>query len=124
MKIRHINADTVQTPTTGYVQAAEASGYSRMLFVSGQTPQGLDGAVPEGFEAQCRLAWRNVEAQLGSGDCSSGRSPQLRAGGGRRSGFVAALAAVVGRLLKGRFDVDDERAELALPAPPTPPPRW
>ncbi|HZI43642.1 MAG TPA: molybdopterin-dependent oxidoreductase, partial [Ilumatobacter sp.] len=32
-------------------------------------------------------------------------------------GFVAALAAVVGRLLKGRFDVDDERAGLELPPP-------
>jgi DMSO/TMAO reductase YedYZ molybdopterin-dependent catalytic subunit len=32
-------------------------------------------------------------------------------------GFVAALAAVVGRLLKGRFDVDEERADLQLPAP-------
>jgi DMSO/TMAO reductase YedYZ molybdopterin-dependent catalytic subunit len=31
-------------------------------------------------------------------------------------GFVAALAAVLGRLLKGRFDVDEERAELQLPA--------
>jgi DMSO/TMAO reductase YedYZ molybdopterin-dependent catalytic subunit len=32
-------------------------------------------------------------------------------------GLIAALAAVVGRLLKGRFDVDEERAELQLPAP-------
>jgi DMSO/TMAO reductase YedYZ molybdopterin-dependent catalytic subunit len=31
-------------------------------------------------------------------------------------GLVAALAAVVGRLLNGRFDVDEERAELQLPA--------
>src|SRR5438552_320667 len=23
-----------------------------------------DGAVPDGFEAQCSLAWKNVEAQL------------------------------------------------------------
>src|SRR3981189_324654 len=35
-----------------------------MLFVSGQIPVGLDGSVPDGFEAQCRLAWSNVEAQL------------------------------------------------------------
>jgi DMSO/TMAO reductase YedYZ molybdopterin-dependent catalytic subunit len=51
----------------------------------------------------------------------------VSAGGGmgRRSfvqaaatvGFIAALAAVVGRLLKGRFDVDEERADLELPAP-------
>jgi len=35
-----------------------------MLFVSGQIPVAADGSVPEGFEPQCRLAWRNVEAQL------------------------------------------------------------
>jgi DMSO/TMAO reductase YedYZ molybdopterin-dependent catalytic subunit len=32
-------------------------------------------------------------------------------------GLIAALAAVVGRLLRGRFDVDEERADLQLPAP-------
>ncbi len=32
-------------------------------------------------------------------------------------GVIAALAAVVGRLLNGRFDVDAERADLVLPAP-------
>jgi enamine deaminase RidA (YjgF/YER057c/UK114 family) len=51
-------------PTTGYSQALEVSGHSRMLFISGQTPVDASGQVPEGFEAQCRLAWKNVEAQL------------------------------------------------------------
>jgi 2-iminobutanoate/2-iminopropanoate deaminase len=64
MQTRRINADTAQVPTTGYSQALEVSGHTRMLFVSGQIPVGADGAVPEGFEAQCRLAWRNVEAQI------------------------------------------------------------
>jgi DMSO/TMAO reductase YedYZ molybdopterin-dependent catalytic subunit len=32
-------------------------------------------------------------------------------------GLIAALAAVVGRLLKARFNVDEERAALQLPAP-------
>jgi enamine deaminase RidA (YjgF/YER057c/UK114 family) len=35
-----------------------------MLFMSGQVPVGADGVVPQGFEAQCRMAWRNVAAQL------------------------------------------------------------
>jgi enamine deaminase RidA (YjgF/YER057c/UK114 family) len=64
MHIRRINAETVTVPTTGYSQALEVSGHTRLLFVSGQIPLGIDGTVPEGFEAQCRLAWRNVEAQL------------------------------------------------------------
>jgi 2-iminobutanoate/2-iminopropanoate deaminase len=64
MQTRLINAQQAPIPTTGYVQAVEVSGHTRLLFVSGQTPVGPDGAVPEGFEAQCRLAWKNVELQL------------------------------------------------------------
>jgi enamine deaminase RidA (YjgF/YER057c/UK114 family) len=67
MQTRSINAPGVHVPTTGYVQAREISGASRMLFVSGQTPVDGDGKVPDGFEAQCRLVWRNVEAQLRAG---------------------------------------------------------
>ena len=64
MQTRRINAATALVPTTGYSQALEVTGHTRMLFVSGQIPVGADGSVPEGFEAQCRLAWRNIEAQL------------------------------------------------------------
>ena len=64
MQIRRINAETALVPTSGYCQALEVAGHTRMLFVSGQIPVGADGGVPEGFEAQCRLAWKNVEAQL------------------------------------------------------------
>jgi enamine deaminase RidA (YjgF/YER057c/UK114 family) len=64
MQVRPINAHTVPVPATGYVQALEITGHERLLFVSGQTPVDANGTVPEGFEAQCRLAWRNVEAQL------------------------------------------------------------
>lgn len=67
MQIRCINAETALVPTTGYSQALEVAGHTRMLFVSGQIPVGADGSVPEGFEAQCRLAWKNVEAQLEAG---------------------------------------------------------
>jgi enamine deaminase RidA (YjgF/YER057c/UK114 family) len=64
MQIRRINSEAAPVPTTGYSQALEVAGHTRMLFVSGQIPVGADGTVPEGFESQCRLAWRNVEAQL------------------------------------------------------------
>ena len=30
------------------------------MFISGQVPERCDGTVPEGFEAQCEQAWRNV----------------------------------------------------------------
>src|SRR5882757_7356229 len=64
MQIRRINAEAALVPTTGYSQALEVAGHTRMLFVSGQIPAANDGTVPEGFEAQCRLAWSNVDAQL------------------------------------------------------------
>ena len=64
MQIRRINSEAALVPTTGYSQAVEVAGHTRMLFVSGQIPVGVDGTVPDGFEAQCRLAWGNVEAQL------------------------------------------------------------
>jgi 2-iminobutanoate/2-iminopropanoate deaminase len=64
MQTRRINAETALVPTTGYSQALEVSGHTRMLFISGQIPVGADGGVPQDFEAQCRLAWSNVVAQL------------------------------------------------------------
>jgi enamine deaminase RidA (YjgF/YER057c/UK114 family) len=64
MQIRRINSEAALVPTSGYSQALEVAGHTRMLFVSGQIPVGADGTVPEDFESQCRLAWRNVEAQL------------------------------------------------------------
>jgi 2-iminobutanoate/2-iminopropanoate deaminase len=38
----------------------ELTQHRRLLFVSGQVPQRSDGTVPDGFEAQCEQAWRNV----------------------------------------------------------------
>lgn len=68
MQIRRINAPEALVPTTGYSQALEVQDHSRTLFVSGQTPTTPHGKVPEGFAAQCRLAWRNIEAQLKAAD--------------------------------------------------------
>ena len=42
----------------------ELGQHRRLLFVSGQVPENSDGSVPEGFEAQCEQAWRNVIAVL------------------------------------------------------------
>jgi len=47
-----------------YSQAMEVSGAIKLLFVSGQIGMEVDGTVPEEFEAQCRLAWKNIKAQL------------------------------------------------------------
>jgi 2-iminobutanoate/2-iminopropanoate deaminase len=64
MKTTPISAPDAPAPAGGYAQAFEVSGSSRLLFVSGQVPADAAGAVPDGFDAQAALAWRNVFAQL------------------------------------------------------------
>lgn len=49
-----------------YSQACLVEAPKRWLFVSGQTPTDETGAAPAAFDDQCRLAWRNVERQLGA----------------------------------------------------------
>lgn len=41
---------------------------SRLLFISGQVPTDAEGNTPACFSGQCRLAWRNLEAQLAAAD--------------------------------------------------------
>jgi 2-iminobutanoate/2-iminopropanoate deaminase len=56
---RH-NPVAVHAPSSGYCMGLELGQHRRLLFVSGQVPERSDGTVPEGFEAQCEQAWRNV----------------------------------------------------------------
>jgi 2-iminobutanoate/2-iminopropanoate deaminase len=48
----------------GYRQYVEVTGASRLLFVSGQIGQTVEGDVPASGYEQCRLAWVNVLHQL------------------------------------------------------------
>ena len=67
MPIAHIvshNPATVYAPAGGYCMGLELKQHHRLLFISGQVPERSDGGVPEGFEAQCEQAWRNVMAVL------------------------------------------------------------
>lgn len=59
-----VNAPDARQPSGGYAQAVRLTDFEALVFVSGQIPVDADGAVPEGFGDQCRLVWRNVEAQL------------------------------------------------------------
>lgn len=64
MRIKAINAASGPQPAGGYSQAVDVVGATRLVFVSGQIPETATGETPEGFEAQARLAWANVVAQL------------------------------------------------------------
>lgn len=47
-----------------YAQGALVTDANRVLFISGQVPAAADGSVPTHFDAQCRLAWRNIMTVL------------------------------------------------------------
>jgi len=61
--VRH-NPASVHAPSSGYSMGLELGQHRRLLFVSGQVPEKPDGSVPDGFEAQCEQAWRNIIAVL------------------------------------------------------------
>ena len=59
-----IDVPGVRAPAGGFVHATVVPAGSDLLFVSGQTPEDLDGSVPADFEGQARMAWRNVGRTL------------------------------------------------------------
>jgi len=59
-----INAPDAPQTSGGYAQAVRVKGPEELVFVSGQIPVDAHGATPPAFEDQCRLVWRNIEAQL------------------------------------------------------------
>ena len=64
MKRDAINAKNAPQPRGGYSQAVKLENFERLLFVSGQIPMTSDDTLPDGFKAQARQAWLNVDAQL------------------------------------------------------------
>jgi enamine deaminase RidA (YjgF/YER057c/UK114 family) len=63
-QITQHNPASVHAPSSGYSMGLELGQHRRLLFISGQVPENSDGRVPEGFEAQCEQAWRNIIAVL------------------------------------------------------------
>ncbi len=59
-----INAKNAPDPRGGYSQAVKIGDFKTLLFISGQIPVSDDDKVPETFEDQARLVWRNIDAQL------------------------------------------------------------
>jgi enamine deaminase RidA (YjgF/YER057c/UK114 family) len=47
-----------------YALAYEITAPKRTVYISGQIPTRADGSVPDGFEAQCRQVWANIDAVL------------------------------------------------------------
>ena len=64
MNLIHHNAANAPAPAGGYSQAVEVTGATTILYISGQIPETADGHVPERFEAQARMVWQHLIAQL------------------------------------------------------------
>ena len=64
MQRRDLNAPDAPLPVAAYTQAVEVSGATRMLYISGQVGQRMDGTFPDDIVEQSRLAWQNLEAQV------------------------------------------------------------
>ncbi|MFK3982188.1 RidA family protein [Micromonospora sp. NPDC050397] len=63
--IQPLNPATLPAATGNYTHGTLVTDAKRLLFVSGQVPwSDADGRVPEDFDTQCRLVWRNVLAVL------------------------------------------------------------
>jgi len=60
------NPESVSPPVGGYSHGLEIKPGSRYLFISGQIPEEPNGYVPNDFESQCKMVWKNIEEILKS----------------------------------------------------------
>src|SRR5215203_2204875 len=58
-----VDVPGVRAQAGGFIHATVVPAGCDLIFVSGQTPEDLDGSVSPDFEQQARMAWRNVEAR-------------------------------------------------------------
>jgi enamine deaminase RidA (YjgF/YER057c/UK114 family) len=65
---RRSNPDGVRPPAGLYTHSVEVAPNARWLYIAGQTGMGLDGAVPDGIEAQSEIAWTNIVTILAASD--------------------------------------------------------
>ena len=59
-----ISTDKAPPPFSNYSQAVETSADARLLHISGQVGNGLDGNLPDDSVQQHEQAWRNLFAIL------------------------------------------------------------
>lgn len=60
------NPSSVFPPPSKYSHGVETPPNARWLHTAGQVGRAEDGSIPEDFQAQAELAWRNLIVVLGS----------------------------------------------------------
>ncbi|MEV8377856.1 RidA family protein [Kribbella sp. NPDC056861] len=65
LSIQPLNPQILPAATGNYTHGVQVDGAGRLVFVSGQVPWADElGKIPDSFEEQCRMVWRNVLAVL------------------------------------------------------------
>jgi len=116
------NPANIHAPSGGYSMGLEISQHRRLLFISGQVPENAEGSVPDGFEAQCEQAWRNVIAVLEAAGLGVGHLVKITTFLSDRSQVVAnrairrkmlaghepALTVMVAEIIDGKWLLEIE----------------
>ena len=71
MKIQSYAPDSVPGPVGNYSLGLELPAGSRILFISGQIPETLNGEIPQAFEDQCNLVWDHILSILQAANLSA-----------------------------------------------------
>ena len=64
MQMNTHDPDAIFAPVGPYTHGLEVVEARRLLFITGTMGLDKNGKAPEGIEAQCALAWRNIGAIL------------------------------------------------------------
>ena len=122
VQVARLNPISVGAPQGGYSLGLELAAPARLLFVSGQIPETVNGQLAEDFEGQCRQVWRNIEsvlaaAGLGLGDLVKVNTfltdrSQAEANGAIRREFLGdhrpALTVMIAQTLESQWLLEIE----------------
>jgi 2-iminobutanoate/2-iminopropanoate deaminase len=64
MAMKKHNPTTIAAPAGAYSNGVSAPAGGRWLHIAGQVAIAADGTIPESFDDQAHLAWRNLVAVL------------------------------------------------------------
>lgn len=64
MQMKTHDPDVILAPVGPYTHGLEVVEAHRLLFITGTMGLDKNGKAPDGIEAQCTLAWRNIGAIL------------------------------------------------------------
>ncbi|MGH6893442.1 MAG: RidA family protein [Dongiaceae bacterium] len=127
MQMKTHDPSAVFAPVGPYAHGLETVEAKRLLFISGTMGLGKDGKAPDGIEAQCALAWRDIGAILESAGMNvlnlvkvtcylvdrSYREANMKARASALGDHRVATAVIVAELLEDDWLVEIEAVAAA-----------